>query len=252
MAYIAKGRNPPNLRKAVQSEKEVTNELAQHFVFEFVFHRQVHGCDITTNCCPSPASQLIHSQRCGASQSPRFWQGWMSLPSTAQIPFWEGWSAASLKMACCPLLDTRFWVESPAKCIWMVTPPASSRLGCEFCGLRPISILQTIPLDAVGQLSTNCATSWSSSSHDTILKLPTQAWSFMKPSNTSAKRFLVFVRLRRILMFSLNWCICGTRVRPTVMHLIGQNPEPDRCARATPLTPEWVVGRLAPTEQVCP
>ena len=104
---------------------------------------------------PSPASQLIHSQRCGASQSPRFWQGWAPLPSTAQIPFWEGWSAASLKMACCPLLDTRFWVESPAKCLWMVTSPASSRLGCEFCGLRPISILQTSPLDAVTKRGAN-------------------------------------------------------------------------------------------------
>ena len=52
MAYIAKGGNPLKMRKALQCEKEVTNELAQHVVFEFVFHRQVHGCDITTNCCP--------------------------------------------------------------------------------------------------------------------------------------------------------------------------------------------------------
>ena len=69
---------------------------------------------------------------------------------------------ASDRVGCrCPLpprflsVDTRFWVESPAKCLWMVTSPASSRLGCEFCGLRPISILQTSPLDAVTKRGAN-------------------------------------------------------------------------------------------------
>ena len=50
---VAKGGNPPQLRKkGLQWEKEVTNELAQHVLFQYVFHRQVHGCDMTTNCCP--------------------------------------------------------------------------------------------------------------------------------------------------------------------------------------------------------